>query len=287
MNDNLKTAYGIPAYTETISWWNHYVSMVGLSTVMLVRRKRLLLAALITFLPVVLPLIHAYLSTYAQPGGMFAELNRDIYLPSLSVILALFFASMLLGEDMESQTMTYYLTRPLPRSIWVLGKFTAYLIVAGGLIMVSQMFCFFANILLPDFEINRQTLTLLLHFNAVAFLAIMGNGAVAMFLGVVTNRPIILGAIILFGWQRLAKIIPGAIDFFTINKYIEMLSPQQLGAQQEITFQTIVGEIAKQTLYISATTALPILFGIVALFIVATIIIVRMRQFVITKAIGS
>lgn len=287
MDENCKTLHGIPAYTEHISWWNYYISMVGLSTVMMVRRRRLLLAALVTFLPVLLILFNAYMSPFLTSGGMFAELNRDIYLPSLSVILALFFASMLMGEDLESQTMTYFLTRPLPRSLWVLGKFTAYLIVAGGLIMVSQWFCYLANMLFPDFGFNRQTLTLLLHYNAVAFLAVMGNGAVALFLGAATNRPIILGAIILFGWQNLAKIIPGAIDFFTINKYIEMISPQTIDTQQEVTFQTIVGEIVKQTLYINATTALPVLLGIIALFLVATIIVVRKRQFVLTKAIGS
>lgn len=278
---------GLTPYTARVSWWNHYVAMVGLSTMMLVRRKRLLLAALITLLPVMFPLLEVFLVDFAEMGGMFSELNRDIYLTNLSVILALFFGSMLLGEDLESQTMIYYLSRPLPRSIWVLGKFTAYLLVAGGLIILSQWLSYLANTLAPGFDISGSTLKTLAHYNAAAFLAVMGNGAVAMFLGVVSKRPIVLGVVVLIGWQRLASMIPGAIDFFTINKYVEMIAPMGLAEPREITLQTALGEIVKQQFYISAGKALPILLGITAAFVIATIALVRMRQFALTKAVGS
>ena len=271
--------HALPPYNDKVSWWGHYTAMLGLSTMLLVRRRRLLLAAVITMLPIFFPLSEAYLGTYAQMGGMFPDLNRDIYLPNLAPILALFFAAMLIGEDLEAQTMPYFLTRPLPRSMWVLGKFTAYLIVAGGLIVVSQWLSFLACTMAPNFGIDRQNLILLAHYNAVAFLAVLGNGAVALFLGVITKRPIVLGVLVLILWQRLAAIIPGAVDFFTINKYIEMIAPQSLGATQDQSIQTALGEIAKQQLYISAGEALPALLAISAGFILATIVVLRVRQF--------
>ena len=63
------------------------------------------------------------------------------------------------------------------------------------------------------------------HYSGVALLGLLAYGAVTMFLGAVTKRPIVIGVLLLYGWQRVATAVPGLIDFLTVQKYTDTLLP--------------------------------------------------------------
>ena len=100
---------------------------------------------------------------------------------------------MLIGQDVESHTIPYVLTRPLPRSAWIIGRFLAYMMIACGIMGVSLALLFGACTTLQDFGLQRENLTLFAHFWMATCFGMLGYGALTMFLGAFSKRQMVLG----------------------------------------------------------------------------------------------
>ena len=217
----------------------------------ILRHKRILLAGIVTLTPVIIPLALAFLSTarYADDGyQIFVRIVEQLYLKAMAPLLALFFGSMLVGEDVESQTISYLLTRPLPRSALLLGKFGAYLVIAGVMLLVSVGLTYGACTPLGGLDMDAESLKLLFHYVGICLLAITGYGALCTFLGAIFKRPVVIGVLFLFGWQRIANIIPGLVDFLTIEKYLTTLLPALAVARDKPVVQAALMEFEKDPL---------------------------------------
>lgn len=274
--------------------WAGYFNAVrasfGHALLLMLRRQRLFLAAVITFLPVLIPLALAFLSTsvFAEQGNeIFVKLVEQLHIDALGPLLALFFASMLVGEDIEQQTVPYVLTRPLPRSAWVIGRYLAYLVVASSILLCSVFMTFAACTALADFGFTRPDLVLMAHYGGVAVAALMGYGAVALFLGVGTRRPIVYGVLLLYAWQRLAMIIPGLVDFLTIRKYTEALLPVLATQRGNVEIQTVIGAFQKEVFAVSGPRAAMVLAIITLTFLGVTVFMVRWRDHGAGRAVGG
>lgn len=260
------------------------------ATVMMSRRSRLILAAIITLLPVLLPLALAFLSNlrFSPDGGeTFVRMMEDLYVTILAPVLALFFATMLVGEDVESQTVTYLLTRPVPRSAWILGRFLAFYVVCSILICISASLVFAACRPLANFDFTPDKINLLLHFAAVLTLGIMAYGALCLFLGTFTKRPIIYGVLLLFGWQRLAVQIPGLIDFLTIHKYLETLYPDLAIRPESQSYEQTGLGFQKVEITVDVIDALAVLFIVTFIFVGLSALAARLREYPTARAIGE
>ena len=258
---------------------------------MIMRRKRFAMAAIIVFMPVLIPLALAFLSkaAFADEGNViFVRMVEQGHLPVLAPLLALFFASMLVAEDVESQTIPYVLTRPIPRSAWVFGRFLAYLLVATSILGLSIAMTFAASATLSKLSLTSPNdLWLLGHYLLVALAALTAYGALAVFLGVFTKRPIVYGVLLLYGWQKLAMIIPGVVDFLTIAKYVQALYPAMATQRNVEEIQTALGTFQKQIFAVSATRAVVVILLVAAVFLVSSIIAVRRREYGSARAVGS
>ncbi|HDP34302.1 MAG TPA: hypothetical protein ENN29_04240 [Candidatus Hydrogenedentes bacterium] len=263
----------------------------GHALVMLTRRKRLLLAAIIAFLPVLIPIALAFLSTsrFAESGNeVFVRLIEELHINVFAPLLALFFAGMLVAEDIEARTMPYILTRPLPRSAWVIGRFCAFMIVASAILLISAALTFGASTIHENLSIsNPIDIYLLCHYLAVMVMALLAYGAFAVFLGAFTKRPIVYGVILLYGWQRLATQIPGLVDFFTIKKYTDALLPVMATQRHVVQIQTAIGSFEREVFQVSAAKAVMALLFIMAASLLATIIAVTCREYAADRAAGG
>jgi ABC-type transport system involved in multi-copper enzyme maturation permease subunit len=202
--------------------------------------------------------------------------------------MALFFATMLVGEDVEMNTLTYVLTRPMPRSAWVLGRYIAYLLVTTVILMTSVFLTFTASTSLSKLAFVPTDLALLAHYCGVVFMSLLASGTVAMFLGAYTKRPIVYGVLLLYAWQRLANMIPGMIDFLTIDKYIDAILPLlPTMRREEITQQFFGATINKAPYMIGSTQAMITLLFITGLFLWLTVWAVRNREYAGSRAAGS
>lgn len=266
-----------------------YASFSHALTTML-RQQRLIMAAVIAFLPVLLPLAVAFLSSspFAVDGlATFVRLAEELCIDVLSPLMALFFATMLVGEEAEKQTIAYVLTRPAPRSAWVLGRFLAYLFVSSAILVTSVLLIFAACTALVGLGFNGTDLGLMGHYGAVLVLSLMAYGAVTMFLGAVSRRPVILGLLLVYAWQPLAGFVPGIVDFFTIRKYTDALLPELASERGKEVTQTALGEFQKQLFLIGATKAAIALLCIAALFFALTVFTVRIREYATAHAVGG
>lgn len=273
--------------------WAHFGycfrASFGHSLMLMLRRQRLILAVVIALLPVIIPLALAFLSTadFAESGfDVFTKMAKEAHINVLAPLLALFFATMIVGEDVESRTIPLMLTRPMPRSAWVMGRFTAYMGVTTVILGTSLFLTFAASSALADLSFNRDGLWRLATHEFAMFMALMANGALALLLGAITRRPIIIGVLVLYGWQRLATAVPGVVDFMTIMKYTNELLPTSAVATSARAKETLV-EFTRKVYYVGATEAALMLLAITAAFLVVAIVAVRVREYATDRAAGS
>jgi ABC-2 type transport system permease protein len=261
----------------------------GHSLMLMLRRQRLILAVVIALLPVVIPLALAFLSSaqFAESGfNVFSKMAREAHINVLAPLLALFFATMIVGEDVESRTIPLMLTRPMPRSAWILGRFTAYLSVTSVILGTSLFLTFAASTALADLAFDRNGLWRLAAHEFAMVMALMANGALALMLGALTRRPIIIGVVVLYGWQRLALLVPGIVDFMTIMKYTNELLPTTATAASAKA-QEVLTEFTKKVYYVGAPKAALMLLTITAVFLIVAIVTVRIREYATDRAAGS
>lgn len=257
----------------------------------LTRRKRLALAVVIAFLPVLLPLALAFFSSsqFAESGNVvFVRLVEDLHINVFCPLLALFFAGMLIAEDIETRTMPYILTRPAPRSAWVLGRFLAYMMVAVTVLLSSAWLTFAASTAHAELSLtNRTDLYLLLHYSGVMVLGLLAYGGFAVFLGAFTKRPIVYGVILFYGWQHVATLVPGLVDFFTIKKYTDAILPIMATQRNVTEIQTALGTFQREVFLVSAGKAILTLVVIMMVSLMITILAVSKREYAADRAAGG
>ena len=275
--------------------WLAFIGYVKTSCVhtlvMTVRRYRSVMVAVLALLPVLIPLALALLSDNRSGHDglkVFSQMVRYMYIDVIVPVLSLFFACMVIGEDVESETISYLMTRPIPRSALVLGKYGAFLIISVSIIVSSTALTFAASTALSGLSFSGNHLTLLLEYIGVELLALIGYGAFCMLLGAMLKRPVVVGIAIIFGWQRVATIVPGLIDFFTIKKYVYLLLNKVGGSQIAITVKnTALADFQKKEVLITATKSGMTLLLIAFVFLAVTTFVVRRREYTSARALGG
>ena len=253
------------------------------------RRRRVLLAAAVVMLPVVVPLAVAYFSRqeFSADGALvFARLMEQLYLRVLAPLLALFFAALLVGEEVENQTIGYVLVRPIPRAAWIIGRYVAFFIVAGALLGASMVLSFTTCLPLANWNLGWPEAELLLTYLGIGLLALTAYGAVSIWLGAVFKRPIIYGVIVFFGWQNLVVQVPGLVDFLTIHKYVSELFPALVTQRNDPAAQALL-DAQKAVISVGQQQAVAVLVGVVLVFVALTIYSVRRREYATASAAGQ
>ncbi len=246
------------------------------------RRRVSILAGAALALPVALPIALAIPDDmWLDPDGeaVFMRVGEMAYMAVLCPLLALFFSCSLIGEDIEAQTFAYILTRPIPRSAWVAGKFLGYWLGASALLAAALGGAYLASTALSNFAIDSHTLGLWARFAGVGSLSLGAYGALGLMLGALVKRPMIWGLLLIFGWQRFALLLPGYADAMTIDKYVLALLPesQRLPSLRE-SIAEVTG-LAKLYVPVSPWEAFFTLLAIIAGFVALTALTVYRREY--------
>ncbi len=117
-------------------------------------------------------------------------------------------------------------------------------------------------------------------------MALIGYGAVMAFLGATTRRPIVIGVLLLYGWQKLATLVPGLIDFLTIQKYTDALLPVLATQRHNEEIRTALGTFQKEVYAVTAPKAFATLLAIALVFLIFGVVVVRIREYTTAKAVG-
>jgi len=254
----------------------------------MLQRRRSQVVGAVMVMPAVIPLLLLVLPRGDEidtgVSFIFDNMAEMLYVQAATPLLALFFGAMLIGEDVEAQTIPYILTRPVPRSAWVAGRFLAYLALCSILLFVALAVTFISCSIFDVAFPSGSTFKSLFHFQGAGMAGLLGYGGVCMLLGALVKRPVIVGVLLIFGWQRGAMFAPGVTDFFTIEKYVTALLPGG-GTSIAVQGRAALTDQYKAELAVSAPTAFFVLLVIAIACIALTSAAVLSREYTTPTAV--
>jgi ABC-2 type transport system permease protein len=157
MSENIR-AEGVqisPVYSSVSEWLNlpAVAALFGATVARLCRAKRLVMLGLLYLLPSIILLLVR--SQGESPRADYADFYMMLNLLPNAIVpfTALLFSSGLIQDEVEEQTLTYLLVRPLPRSMIYVTKLLAAIAVTCAMVT----FCTFINVTVihwgePDFQ---------------------------------------------------------------------------------------------------------------------------------------
>ena len=158
--------------------------------------------------------------------GLFFYSNvvLPFYVQFLLLMLALFYGTSIVLEEVEGRTLPYLAARPLPRTSIILGKYASSAVLALAMIDVGLVASFLA---LNAEQLGDLSLDLvLLRDMTVLDLGLLCYLAFFVFLGALLKRAVLFGLLFCFGWENVLIYFPGLTQKLAIAHYLKSLIPQ-------------------------------------------------------------
>jgi ABC-type transport system involved in multi-copper enzyme maturation permease subunit len=189
---------------------------------------------------------------------LVARYDVGVVLP----LCALFFASALIADEVDGKTLTYLLTRPVPRGAILLGKFLAYLVSTLVYVWPITVLTFF--LLATDRPGVGGRIPTLFQDLGVTALALLAYGALFALLGVLVRWPVIPGLLFVFVWENVAYL-PGHLPKLTVTAPLRSLlehQPGEEGLGQFLAFNSLSVGVSLASLAVITVGALALAFWI-------------------------
>lgn len=205
-------------------------AVFGLALDAMVWTRRSLLLALLLGFPALLAAVYRILIATRgaelplAPADLHALIVSIYWIRNALPLVALFYATSLIADEVEGRTLGYLLTRPLTRSAIFSGKFAAYLATTLTLALPA---CVVTFLLLHSARGSAALAAAsgdLLRDLGVIALTLTAYGSLFALLGVLLKRPVIPGLMFLYGWELLANL-PGYLPRFTLTAWLRSLVP--------------------------------------------------------------
>jgi len=174
-------------------------------------------------------------------------------------LLALFFGSGGLREEVEDQTLTYAFVRPLDRGFIFLARTAAAAIVVLVPLVIGLAIATEAPLDLP-------------HRLAVALIGVIAYVPLFAVLGLVLKRPMLVGLGVL-AWDQILGGVPGFLSQLTLRAHVRALSGEPADG----------GMFASMVRAPSPWVSLPVLLAIAVLCCALGRWWVRSRELVVPK----
>ena len=190
--------------------------------------RRSLLMGFLLALPAVFALVYRVVAAgRAHPAVSGSDLYGGFIVALYSVrnalpLVALFYATSLVADEVEGKTITYLLSRPVQRTAILVGKFGAYLATTLSLALPATTVAFFLLASGPGSGGIAAGAADLARDLGVMALALLSYGAAFTLLGVVVRRPVVPGLLFLLAWEWVANL-PGYMPRLTITAYLRSL----------------------------------------------------------------
>ncbi len=181
--------------------------------------------ALLGLVPVILAVV-VRVVLHGRTGDMaavFTEVLMVFFLQFYIVILALFYGTSVVAEEVEGRTLSYLITRPLPKPAILLGKYAAYSLLMFLMVAVSLTFSFF--IMNAGRLADARLYPAFLGYLGVLGLGILAYTAFFTFLGTFLKKAILVGLVFGFGWENVIQYFPGSTQRFSVVHYLKSLLP--------------------------------------------------------------
>lgn len=216
---------------------NRALAMVELTVrSILFDRKTMALAGILVLLLGVPLLWHQYADPEGENAamGFFLGIMAMIYLQFIVLYTCFLYASALLTAENDDRTMTYLISRPIPRSEILLYKYIGYLL---------SMFTLFAIPIILNYLILAvyggvgdifRNLDVLAYILGGVFLAVMVWGALFVMVAAYFKNPMMPGFFYCIIWESFIANLGGALPKATVTYYVRTFVIQGLVATTDI-----------------------------------------------------
>jgi len=255
-------------------------TVLGITASRLLRGRRLWLFLLLFAAPAALVL------TIRRYDNLYDAANTEhvavfvLFFQAVIPLSALLFAASLIQDDVEEQTLTYFLIRPIPR--WMIYAVKAL----GGALVTSVLASAFAVLAMasarwgePGHDIN-WLIQRAGYVAGLVSLAVLVYVAIFGCLGLVTKRALVVGVGYILVFEGILANIPFLLRYGTIMYHLRVLSVAWLGLDPS-DWSIDLADAP------SPTTSLQILLGAAALLLALGAWIFSAREFRVKTPEGN
>lgn len=201
-----------------------------------IKSKKTIFIIILSYLPVFLAFYYRFVHpTYITSPSLVLFHIMLFFLLFVSMLIALFYGTSIIGDEIDNRTIIYLFTRPIPKYIIVIGKFLAYIL--GVLIIIIPPILISFLVILSDIKLADSFSYVVNNFASqlgVIVLSAIVYGTIFMFFGSRLRHPIIAGMLLAFGWEKIVIIVPGLIRKFSVVHYLISVFPIEPSMQDEL-----------------------------------------------------
>lgn len=198
--------------------------------------RRTVFMALIVGLPVVIALVVRLLVELGAPtlihgvrvdgALLFGLMIWALFVRFIVPVLSAFYGTALIADEVEDRTLTYLFTRPIPRAAVLLGKYLAYLVATGCVVLPAVVLVWL--LVAPIGGTMAESFVPLVKDLLVLAAGLAVYGALFAWIGATLRRPLTFGLLFVFGWEMLALLLPGQLKLLTVAYYLEGVVPHAM-----------------------------------------------------------
>jgi ABC-type transport system involved in multi-copper enzyme maturation permease subunit len=219
-----------------LPFWGAARRVFDLSLGEMLWSRRTIFMALVVGGPVLLALIVRALDVFGMTAlrvngravggiGVFGVMIWMLFLRFIVPVLAVFYGTALMADEVEDKTLTYLFTRPIPRGAVLVGKYLAYLACTALVVLPAVMLVYF--LVVPFRDVAGTFPSLVTDLSLLA-LGLVVYGALFAFVGAFFKRPLVIGLVFTFGWEPTVMVLPGSLKQLTIAYYLQALVPHAM-----------------------------------------------------------
>jgi ABC-2 type transport system permease protein len=253
--------------------WAGALRVFDLSVGQMLWSRRTIFMALVVGLPVLVSVILRVLEAFDVPAlrppatgpVVFGMMFWGFFVRFAVPVLAVFYGTALIADEVEDKTITYLLTRPVPRSSVLLGKYLAYMVCTVAVVLPAVVLMWLLVVPIhgslaasfPDLAIDLGILVV----------GLAAYGAMFALVGATLRRPIVFGLVFVFGWESLTMALPGYLRQLTVAHYLQGLVPHAMPAESPLAIL--------QTVFRDPPGLVESLAGLVVVTVVALVLAAR------------
>ncbi|MCC7042660.1 MAG: ABC transporter permease [Acidobacteria bacterium] len=208
--------------------------------------RRTIFMALVVGLPVVVSTVLRVLVALDVPvlrppatgPVVFGMMFWGFFVRFAVPVLAVFYGTALIADEVEDKTITYLLTRPVRRASVLLGKYVAYLVSTVAVVLPAVVLMWL--LIVPIHGSLATSFPDLAADLGILVVGLAAYGALFALVGATLRRPLVFGLLFVFGWETLTMALPGYLRQLTVAHYLQGLVPHAMPAESPLAILQMV-----------------------------------------------
>jgi len=157
---------------------------------------------------------------------LYIRITFPFYFQLYIQILALFYGSTVLSDEIDNKTLIYLTTSPIKKSDILIGKFMAHLSISAIILTIGSLVTYIVANITALF--NGDAISLLWSTTLIALLAVLAYSALFLLISSMVKKTILIGIFFIFGWEKAMQLFPGITQKLSIIHWIKSLLPTKL-----------------------------------------------------------